>query len=313
MPSRYLTNQEALTFVTEKLHLRLSNFERPAPSLPLLQKICTAFAAEVPYASIRHLDVPVDRLNRRQLPTLEQVKDTGMNLKGGMCYEMNVFLHWLLAGLDFQVEFLLGKAYGSRVNCHLLNYVDIDGRRYLVDGGSYPMILERLICLDFEGEVSPVTLQSIWEVRVRRTVVDGEAGYVEQFRWTENAAIANWKIPTDPDGWADINEFILVPRTLEEVYEPMKRSYTDATISPIVNRVFCYRYPEGRLLQIRNTVLHTEAAERVHLIGKRAQSQQSLVRLIVEHFGQYLPEDVVARAVSNFEVLCPHAFSSTFD
>ena len=139
MPSRYLTRTEVLDFFSSQLNLHLTEGELTGPpSLELLQKICTAFSQNVPYSTIRYLNVP---LADRCIPTLEQVKQIGLHRRGGLCYETNVFLHWLLAGVGFDIDFLYGTAYryGKNPN-HALNVVRVEGKDYLVDGGSYPMV-----------------------------------------------------------------------------------------------------------------------------------------------------------------------------
>ncbi|OQV16602.1 hypothetical protein BV898_09272 [Hypsibius exemplaris] len=312
MPSHYMSKTEAVAFLTDKLRLQLTDSELASLSLALLQKICTAFVAHLPFSTIFHLSGPTDQLHTRDLPTLEQVKHNGLNLKGGLCYELNVFLHWLLAALGFSVEFLMAKGYSCHVYNHALNYVTIDGARYLVDGASYPLVTETLICLDFQGEVSPVSRHSIWEVRVKRTVMDGEPALLLQFRWTDNVAIPHWKVPVDTDGWVDVNEFILRPRSLEELYAPLKRAYTDATIAPVINRVFCFSFPQGKFLNVRNTSLHTEDDQRRLVMRPSTHSPEELVQLVMTHYGDHFQVEVVEQAVRNFVVLCEGAFSPTF-
>ncbi|OQV22116.1 hypothetical protein BV898_03961 [Hypsibius exemplaris] len=295
-----LTREEVLHFLTEQLHLdRPSDAELSTPDLALLQRVCRAFAAEVPLSTIRMLNTP---LRDRALPTLEQIKQIGMNKLGGLCYETNTFLHWLLAGLGFHVEFLLGRIYGSTVDNHVWNIVHnlAGGKSYLVDGGSYPMMMERLICVnDFDGNCSPVYVQSIWEVRLRRKLVDGLPGFAEEFRWTGNTAETQpqWKrLPVDSEGWAEFAEFPLVRRSQEELAMALRRIRTsqDVTIAPIRMRIYCVTYPGGRLLQICNTSLfwEDEKRERREL---RARTREELEDLILRNFKEYFPDEAVVR------------------
>ncbi|OQV21188.1 hypothetical protein BV898_04947 [Hypsibius exemplaris] len=296
MPSNYLTKAEAQDFITNSLHVPLTDQELLGVdlSVSLLQKICFAFTEHVPYSTMRYIPTPPEE---RELPTLEYVKHTGLNKLGGLCFETNVFLHWLLAGVGFDVDFLISKVFGSDFYNHALNVVRVCGKDYLADGGITPLMTENLICLDFDGDVSPISIQSIWEVRLKRhTSDDGQILFTGDFRWTENTAIPNWPVPIE-DGWACLyNEVPYKRLSLAKLSALLRPAYMDPVIAPVISRLFCLIFPRGRLVMIRGTVLYYEEDGRQRTVV-RTGSAEELVQLILKHFGEFATEAVVRRAV----------------
>ena len=102
----YLSLTEIDCFLSEKLGIDL---KKEAPlSEEILQKISWKFVQVVPYSILRYLSVPMER---RRLSTIEEVREIGLNLKGGMCYETNVFFSWILLGLGYELSYCLGGVF----------------------------------------------------------------------------------------------------------------------------------------------------------------------------------------------------------
>ncbi|OWA53819.1 hypothetical protein BV898_18241 [Hypsibius exemplaris] len=100
----YLTKAEALDFLSRQLHLQLLDEELDTPCLPTLRKICYAYSSEVPFSTVRFLLTPVEE---RVLPSLKEIKAIGMAKSGNTCYELNIFLRWILAAVGYDVYSIL--------------------------------------------------------------------------------------------------------------------------------------------------------------------------------------------------------------
>ncbi|OQV14912.1 hypothetical protein BV898_10943 [Hypsibius exemplaris] len=301
MAPNMLTKAEALHYITSSLRLALNPAEQDVPSLSKLHKICQAFIAEVPYSTLAIINTP---MKQRRVPTLEEIKQQGLTKQGGMCYEMNVFLHWLLLAMGYEVHLLMARSFSVDYT-HPLNTVRLDGKYYMVDCGPFPCMTEHLICLDFAGDESPVILQSIWEVQLRRRLIDGVPGFAGYFRWTPNSSFPlgrHHTLPLDKDGWALFFEYAFVFRSLEQIQQmsvAIQSSYQDVTVSPVLNRIFCCRYPKGRLQLVRNTTLWQENEPRIRSI-KDTKSKAELVETLVEQFGDVLDRGLIEGAVEYY-------------
>ncbi|OWA53820.1 hypothetical protein BV898_18242 [Hypsibius exemplaris] len=290
-----LTRAEAVQYFSQQLKLQLTEEELALPSLSTLQKICRAYNAEVPFSSVRFLLTPVEE---RVVSSLDLIKEIGMTKSGGGCYELNVFLRWLLVAVGYDVKFLLGQINGAVYNHSLLLIRLPDGKRYLVDAGALPMLNENIMCLDFEGEVSPVYQQSLWHLRLERRQVNGEPGYVVKYHVNPNTEM-HWKVEIDETNYAQFIEFNLVERTIEELSAVRRACFKDAKLSPIMDRIFVYRFPRGRFTLSAGTMYVYEDENRNRVMVP-TKTREEAVEQLRAHFGDFLSEETANRAIDKY-------------
>ena len=164
VPENLLTRKECFDFISRQLHLSLTDDQLNTPTVELLQQLCRAYVAEVPFSNLSLLATPV---GDRKMAGPAEIKRRGLSKRGLRCYGMNVFFAWLLQGLGFRDVYFSLACFHSVHYTHTLLIVPIDRKRYLVDLGVIVMVSENVICLDFEGDVSPVYLESLWRYHYR--------------------------------------------------------------------------------------------------------------------------------------------------
>jgi N-hydroxyarylamine O-acetyltransferase len=114
-------------------YLRVLGVERRAPSLAALAELTRAHLSRIPFENISKLARRRDPL-RHRLPSLTPfLDDVEQHHLGGTCYALAFSFHQLLIGLGYRVS--LCGADMSAPDVHLVNVVELDGRRWLVDVG----------------------------------------------------------------------------------------------------------------------------------------------------------------------------------
>ena len=162
-----LDRDEALIFIRQVLHVDLpGDFSSDPDDSDTLERIAKEFSRRFAFSTLPYLCLPRDR---HHLPSAAEVKERDLRMLGGTCYNSNVFLHFLLKTLGFQIHFVMGKFNRAANQNHVFSVAHTpSGRIYLVDAGSNPTLLETLVDLNFLGETSIDYEASLWSIRFRK-------------------------------------------------------------------------------------------------------------------------------------------------
>ncbi|OQV17279.1 hypothetical protein BV898_08677 [Hypsibius exemplaris] len=299
--SHFLTKDEVLGFLADKLNIHLTGPDECRPTMELLQRVCSAHSHAIPFTTVHLYNIPI---GERRVETHEEIKQLGLLGVGGLCYSTNVFLHWILAGLGFKVHFQGTRFFNAPDYDHLLNIVHLedDGKRYLIDGSCNTFVSELPLCLDFDGAISPTSLQTMYDVRVVRQVVDNQADrFVLEFCW-KNGAGVHPMAKVSADGWVQAMDFSLNYRSLEELPEVLqlvRGQYRDVTAVPILGCLLSRRFKAGKVLLIRGMMLtlQCEDRKRIHVPIK---SRRQWLSVMAEHFGDVISMEDLQRAIDNY-------------
>ncbi|OQV17280.1 hypothetical protein BV898_08678 [Hypsibius exemplaris] len=298
--SNFLTKDEALGFLAEKLHISFSGPDACRPSRELLQQICSAYCHEIPFTTVYTYNIPA---GQRRAETHDEIKRRGLQGVGGLCYYLNVFLHWILVEMGFKVHFQTTTIFSATDNGHLVNIVHLeeDGKRYLIDGSCMPFTSERLICLDFEGPISPTILQTIHEVRVVHQLVDGPADqFAVEFRWANGTGL-HPAAKVSADGWIQAIHFPIKYRSLEELPQVLQLGtwYDDPTGILFFSRLFTRRFKAGKIIMVRDTMLTLQDETRKR-IDVPITSRRQWLSVMAEHFGDVISMEDLQRTMENY-------------
>lgn len=120
---------------------RLGAAERQQPSLSYLERLQTLHVRNIPFENLDimrkiPLSMEPDHLERKIV----------QNRRGGVCYELNGLFNHLLRELGFDAYWAaattrLQDRWNPNEYTHMLNIVNVDGRRYIADvgfGGNSP-------------------------------------------------------------------------------------------------------------------------------------------------------------------------------
>ena len=132
-----LTKDESVQFLTKVLGIEdpLTAFERDKHAL--LDSVVSLIQEKIPFQGITLM---AKLLTERRKPTLDEVKTTMMQGKGGICYDFNMFTNFLLKSLGYDVHLNICQVVfnGRLFDNHLINLVTNlrkEGDMYLVDTG----------------------------------------------------------------------------------------------------------------------------------------------------------------------------------
>ncbi len=114
-------------------YLKLLGVAARRPSLEALNELSFAHATHIPFENVSKLYY-WKNFGLATVPPLETFLDGIERFHfGGTCYSSNFHLHTLLAILGYEVK--LCGADMSNPDVHMVNFVSVDGREYLVDVG----------------------------------------------------------------------------------------------------------------------------------------------------------------------------------
>jgi len=133
-------------------YLRILGVPRREPGLAALAELTSAHLRRIPFENVSKLYHREDPGMR--LPDLARFLDgIEQHHFGGTCYSNNFHFHELLAHLGYRVS--LCGADMSTPDVHVVNTVDLAGRRYLVDVGyGAPFLSPLPLDLERDHEVS---------------------------------------------------------------------------------------------------------------------------------------------------------------
>jgi arylamine N-acetyltransferase len=112
------------------------------PSIGALTELVTAYMTRIPFENVSKLYY-LKRHGLRRLPSAERyIEGIERHNFGGTCYSNNYHLYLLLRHLGYEV--MLCGADMANPDVHLVNFVSLGGREFLVDAGYAAPFLEPL-------------------------------------------------------------------------------------------------------------------------------------------------------------------------
>ena len=213
---------------------------------------------------------------------MEEIKQSILSGKGGLCYPTNVFAKFFLEALGYDIYFL-----GSRVSVpddHIVTVVNslkTKGDRYLVDiGGGFPSF--EPIPLDFDEE-SPTYSQSF--LKFKYVWKDGKVARYHS-RILGPTSLKNeegeleWKVfyslDTDP-----------TPRDISSFDKIMEKIYTDVNsdLTPFHKslRAVGFSKPDMKLMALKETSLFLENEENF-LEETKLKSVEEILECVSRYF-----------------------------
>ena len=251
--------------------LGLLRCKRRNPGAAALTELISSLLYRVPFENVSK----VYRLKRdglRGLPGIERYLDGIERYSfGGTCYSNNYYLHLLLTHLGYDVS--LCGADMNNPDVHIVNFVSVEGREYLIDVGYGAPFTEPL----------PRDLPHDYEIKL------GADRYVLK--------------PPDDHGRSRL-EFYKdgeykhgytakpIERTIEHFEPAITQSYRpEATF---LNSLLIVRFFRDRMLRLHNLTLFdysTRAACSRHLADR-----EHLPAAVHEHFG--IPSEIVAEVLA---------------
>jgi N-hydroxyarylamine O-acetyltransferase len=212
------------------------------PSHATLAQIQHRHVCSIPF---ENLDIQLGRGIRIDLPSI--VQKLVHNQRGGYCFEQNALLRAVLVTLGYQVTPLLARVRWlvppeqETALTHMVLVVEIDGERWLVDGGFGSGSLTAPLRIDLTAPQptphDPRRVVRRGELYVQQTTLTGD--WSDLYLFTLQPAlnidyeVANWYTSTAPQSRFMLN---LVAARADE-----GRKYT------ILNREFTTRWNDGRV------------------------------------------------------------------
>lgn len=238
------------------------------PTTGVLAEIQRRHVCTIPF---ENLDIHLGRPIRLDLPSIERklVQDR----RGGYCFEQNALLQAALLAMGFNVTPLIGRVRWqippevTTAQTHMLLMVELENRRYLVDGGFGSASLSAPLLIDTEAE-QPTPHEP-------RRILQHDGTYVHQ-TWIG-------------DQWADVYSFLIQP--VPPIDYEVANWYTST-------------WPQSRFTQnliaaflrddCRHTLVNREFTTR-WLDGRREKrelsSPQELLEVLEQHFTLSFPAD----------------------
>lgn len=282
-----LSPQEGLRFLTSTLGMQTSVRDRK-PTLELLNDIIRRFQQVQPFQSVTACAVLEEQ---RHLPTWSEIKEDMFAKKGGLCYNMNLFMKALLNALGYQVDYV--SADIAQTNDHVTvvasNLRGNGSIDFIEVGCGYPTF--QAFPLDFVGE-SPVYISGFLRHKfVRRG---------DSFIWYHEPRPAYRPIDEtllSLDGWyryAEIKPF----KTCDiKYFEPMARIYTNVEESNFLRTPRAVIFQDDKLIAIKGMQIIREKDAR-HVEKEAVHSVDDLLHFYGEHFPQ-LPTQTVKDALKH--------------
>ncbi len=190
-------------------------FEECQNALERLNILVHNFHLKYPFQNLTLLakDIKADKV-----PTLEEVKQNGLNFKGGLCYTNNIFFCLFLKGLGFQAHHIVGNC--NHPNNHiaiLVQNVVENADQYFIDVGcGYPTY--QAIALNFMDE-SPVYQSGFLQYKFTNK---GDGVYERQNlrNFSKDGTIFE-NVPT----WATYYDFPTIPQEIEDFRPGMPKHF----------------------------------------------------------------------------------------
>ena len=290
-----ISTDDAFSFLSDVLCISEPGKKLKANRVLFVGDILRAMYHHIPWQTVQNLATPC---SERHLPTPAEIKDDVNKKIGGFCYTFNIFGLMLLRALGFKVA--LVPATVINIVVHLLLIVKnltSPGSKHMVDfGAGSPSF--RPIPLDFE-EISPEYTDSFLRYRfvrqgddvIRQHNIQSDPG---------NTMIS--KLVAVDDEWFSFY-FIHASRhvTVEHFTSTISGFYTNPDHpSGFLSNMYCYAYPNGRLVRIKNTTLLLEG-ENGHVQKSYFRSREEILAAFASYFPQ-IPRRMIEAAMADKNV-----------
>ncbi|XP_013393725.1 uncharacterized protein LOC106161337, partial [Lingula anatina] len=214
--------------------------------LVFLNNIIYEYHCKVPFHNVDLLALPVAE---RRIPTTNELKERGLSGRGGLCYQTNGFLYFVLQALGYEVTLARGTVYLPGDHLLIIAHAVVTSEdMYLVEAGAgYPTL--QAIPLDFKEESSIYTF-SICTIKFVRK----ESGIARLHKVYRGSPL--FPLPPKDEGtsWFSFYHFDTAPFSLEDIALTVNVPYSNPEyIFHRSFRVVCF--PMGKLLGIKDNAI----------------------------------------------------------
>jgi arylamine N-acetyltransferase len=241
-------------------YLSLLGIPRGKPTVDALRELVQAHLYRVPFENVSKLYYK-RHLRLRGLPSLELFLDGIEKFNfGGTCYPNNYYFYQLLANLGYQT--MLCGADMSNPNVHMVSFVDLEKRQFLVDVGYAAPF------------VTPIPRDLVTDYVIRL----GRDRYV--LKPQDAAGSSRMELYRD-DNLKHCYVANPVPKQIGDFEPVIADSYRDE--ATFMNAILLARFFPNRSLVIHNlTVIESQGTEsNVRMVANRSE----LIKIISEYFG----------------------------
>lgn len=287
-----LTREESLRFIKDVLKIPNEECELKRNKLSFLNRLIASISS-IPFQSVTLIGKPFDQ---RRRPSLEEVKTSMIERKGGMCYTLNAFTYCLLKSIGYDVDLNISTVpiCGVPFYNHLIVFaynLKETGDMYLVDTGSAYANFEA-ICLDFETE-SPIYSASF--LRYKFVKIGNK---IQCLHDRSGFELSPGK-PTQTEPFELFYEFEVKPtKDLNAFNNYFDAVYTSPEQSPFHKSLRAIKFINRRLIVICNTKIAIESESGEISVTTLKDDQE-----LLNAYGKYFPEldaSVVQQAIYNW-------------
>ncbi|XP_013394787.1 arylamine N-acetyltransferase 1 [Lingula anatina] len=285
-----ISKEEATTFVENVLGLTDIQTRLNQDKLSFLNDIIYEYHCKVPFHNLDLLALPV---SERRIPNLAELKDRGLSGRGGLCYQNNTFLYFVLRVLGYDITLAKGQVE-IPVDHVLLVAHDVvtSGDSYLIDaGGGYPTLIA--IPLDFQDE-SPVYTFSFCTFKYVRKEDR------EFHRMHSGLEKDSYKVESVlKNSWQHNYSLNTAPCILKDFESSMARPYTNPA-SVFLNSFRAVRFPKGKLLAIKNNSILEDKDDAVFATEvKDSEALKNALSVLFPMLSS--PKELMSSALEMFE------------
>ena len=287
-----LTTAESLQFIEDVLKIPDPESEMKRDKYNFLNKLITSIVG-IPFQCVTLLD---KRLEERRRPTVDEVKASMLEGKGGLCYTFNLFTYYLLKSIGYDVH--LNRCQcphdGILADNHLIVLafnLKKAGDIYLVEAGCATPCFEA-ISLDFEVE-SPIYYASYLRYKFIKT-----GDKIQRLHDRSGFELSSGK-PTQTEPFELFYEFEVKPtEDLNGIFEYFDVIYTNPHKSAFHKSLRAIKFIDRRMIVICNSklALETKSGE---ISVMTLKDDQELVNAYRKYFPE-LDESAVKKAIFNW-------------
>lgn len=251
-------------------YLAALGISRRRPGLEALREVVAAQITHIPFENISKL-WRWKRLRLTGLPTIEMFLEGIEQFRfGGTCYSNNYYFHLLLHSLGYKVK--LCGADMANPDVHMVNFVTVEGREYLVDVGYAAPFLAPL----------PRDLADDYAIALGR----------DRYVLRPQDAKGNSRLELYRDGVLKHGYLAKpTPKKLEEFSRVVSDSFRPR--ATFLNSVLLARFYPDRSVVIHNLTLIESQGTRSSISSLSGRDE--LIARVEECFG--IPRDIVAEAI----------------
>ncbi|XP_013393727.1 uncharacterized protein LOC106161340 [Lingula anatina] len=286
-----VSRSEAVDFVERVLGLDDIEKRLATDKLVFLNNIIYEYHCKVPFHNLDLLALPVAE---RRIPTTNELKKRGLSGRGGLCYQMNGFLYFVLGALGYEVTLARGTVNvpGDHVLI-IARAVVTSEDMYLIEAGcGHPTL--QAIPLDFEEESSIYTFSFCTIKFVRK-----EHGIARLHKVYRGSPLFPLPPKDESTSWFSFYHFNTDPSILEDIAIPMEAPYTNPeSIFLRSIRVICF--PMGKLLGIKDNAIVDD--QNGQICSTELRDSDAIMKTVCRLFPVLSsPREIVEMAVKMWE------------